>query len=95
MLKPSAEVVVLPSGMTSEVAEAMVTAVRYPPRHQHLHCDESATQLGLHDIGRINSTPPAAPTPSIRIVAVWSPPRGKLLAVIVLAAREHALPTAT
>lgn len=69
VLKPSAEVVVLPSGMTSAVGEAMVTAVRYPPRHQHLHCDESATQLGLHDIGRINSTPPAAPTPSIRIVA--------------------------
>ncbi len=55
MLKPSAEVVVLPSGMTSAVAEAMVTAVRYPPRPQHLHCDESATQLGLNDIGRINS----------------------------------------
>ena len=69
VLKPSAEVVVLPSGMTSAVGEAMVTAVRYPPRHQHLHCDESATQLGLNDIGRIKSNTTSRADPAIRIFA--------------------------
>ena len=95
MLKPSAEVVVLPSGMTSAVAEAMVTAVRYRLDINTCSATSPPPSSALTTSAASSPTPPAAPTPRSGYSRVWSQPRGKLLAVIVLAAREHALLTAT